>query len=92
MTLSRGPSGKSLDFKAFQQGVADTIKELGQVLGNLCNVVPSGAGIIVFFPSYRFLGNALAKWGTDGSVERWGRRRKVSAPTHPRERLNRLVS
>ena len=51
------------------------IGQLGQILLNFSNVIP--AGMIVFFPSYRFLNNAKVEWTKSGLLDKLGGKKKV---------------
>jgi chromosome transmission fidelity protein 1 len=49
--------------------------DLGQVIYNLCNICPDG--VVVFFPSYAFLGDVKKIWQESGLLERFGGKKKV---------------
>lgn len=49
--------------------------ELGQVLFNFANLVPSG--MVVFVPSYSFLHSVMAIWEKNGLLERLRTKKKV---------------
>lgn len=52
------------------------ITQLGQVLLNFANVIP--AGMIVFFPSYKFLNTAKDQWAKSGTLEKFASKKEVS--------------
>jgi chromosome transmission fidelity protein 1 len=64
-TLSRGPSGKEFNFTFSNRSDTEMIDELGRALLNVCTVVPDG--VVVFFPSYAYLGAIFARWDTSPS-------------------------
>lgn len=45
----------------------EALDELGRILFNLSRIVP--AGVVVFFPSYRFEENAVHRWQTTKQYE-----------------------
>ncbi|KIM43305.1 hypothetical protein M413DRAFT_18375 [Hebeloma cylindrosporum] len=75
LVVGRGPSGGDLEFKAEKQSDPAAIAQLGQVLLNFSNIVP--AGMIVFFPSYKFLNTAKAFWTKSGTLEKFGYKKEV---------------
>ncbi|KAI6039688.1 helicase C-terminal domain-containing protein [Pisolithus marmoratus] len=75
LILTKGPSGSLLEFKYAQQSNVQVLKELGQTILNLCNIVPRG--VIVFFPSYSSLGFAKKTWRTDRALEKFEAKKKV---------------
>ncbi len=46
------------------------ISQLGQVLLNFVNMIP--AGMIVFFPSYKFLNFSKESWKKSGLLDKFG--------------------
>lgn len=81
--MTKGPSGLHLEFKHAQQSDVQALKELGQIILNLCSVVPRG--MIVFFPSYTSLDTARKVWGAAHLLEKVGMKKKVG--TVCREKL-----
>ncbi|CAA7261430.1 unnamed protein product [Cyclocybe aegerita] len=75
LVVGKGPSGGELEFKADKQGDPAIISQLGQVLLNFANIVP--AGMIVFFPSYKFLNTAKALWAKSGTLEKYAAKKQV---------------
>jgi len=75
LLLTKGPSGSDLEFKFAQQSDQKIVSELGQVISNLCNVVPGG--MVVFFPSYTSLKFAREAWGQSGLMDKFGVKKKV---------------
>jgi len=51
------------------------IAQLGQVLLNFMGIVP--AGMIVFFPSYKFLNAAKAMWLKTGTLDKFALKKPV---------------
>ncbi|KAK7048171.1 ATP-dependent DNA helicase CHL1 [Favolaschia claudopus] len=74
VVVSKGPRG-ALDYKAGKQEDEAVIGELGQTLLNFASLVPRG--MIVFFPSYRFLNKAKAVWQKSGALTRFETKKKV---------------
>ncbi|KAK0441552.1 helicase C-terminal domain-containing protein [Armillaria borealis] len=75
LTISKGPRGGDLQYKAEKQVDKAVIEELGQIILNLTNIVPGG--MIVFFPSYKFLNTSKDNWKTGGVIERFSAKKKV---------------
>ncbi|KAG6332133.1 hypothetical protein ID866_6952 [Astraeus odoratus] len=75
LMLTKGPSGSLLEFKYEQQSNLQVLKELGQVILNLCNIVPRG--MVVFFPSYASLGSARRAWEAASLLDKFGAKKKV---------------
>ncbi|KAL0960811.1 hypothetical protein HGRIS_005830 [Hohenbuehelia grisea] len=53
MLVDKGPSGQILNFKSGNQSDLQLISELGKIIISLACITP--AGMVVFFPSYKFL-------------------------------------
>ena len=92
LVVNKGPDGGDLDFKADKQNNPATvgfylisfemyseckiqITQLGQVLLNFMSIVP--AGMIVFFPSYKFLNTAKAMWIKTGTLDKFALKKPV---------------
>ncbi|TFK70379.1 DNA repair helicase [Pluteus cervinus] len=75
LVLKKGPSGSQLEYKAEKKDDPGAIRELGQTISNLLNVVPSG--IVVFFSSYSFLNAVKKTWSGDGTIAKFGLKKKV---------------
>ncbi|KAH9480540.1 ATP-dependent DNA helicase CHL1 [Psilocybe cubensis] len=75
LVISKGPTGGELDFRADKQADPTTIGQLGQVLLNFANIIP--AGMIVFFPSYKFLRTANAQWKKSTMLEKFATKKEV---------------
>ncbi|KAJ4481923.1 helicase C-terminal domain-containing protein [Lentinula aciculospora] len=79
VAVSQGPSGRQLDFKAGKQGDPAVLADLGQIILNFTRIVPGG--MIVFFPSYKFLETAKSAWASategGGYLEKFGVKKKV---------------
>ena len=58
--------------------VGSKFGELGQLLLNLVNVVPTG--MVVFFSSYSILDTVRRLWSADRTLEKIGLRKKVRLP------------
>ena len=57
------------------------ITELGQIMLNFANIVPSG--MVVFFPSYAFLNDVRAIWQQSGLMDKLNAKKKVSRMVYP---------
>ncbi|PPR07101.1 hypothetical protein CVT24_010937 [Panaeolus cyanescens] len=75
LVIGKGPGGGELQFKAERQNDPAVIAQVGQVLLNFSNVIP--AGMIVFFPSYKFLNAVKAAWSQSGLIEKLAARKQV---------------
>ncbi|KAJ7729680.1 helicase C-terminal domain-containing protein [Mycena maculata] len=75
IVVGKGPRGGELEYKAGKQGEETVIGELGQILLNFAALVPRG--MIVFFPSYRFLNTAKEVWQKSGILGRFEGKKKV---------------
>ncbi|KAJ7505517.1 helicase C-terminal domain-containing protein [Mycena galericulata] len=75
IVVGKGPRGGELEYKSGKQADEDVIGELGQLLLNFAALVPRG--MIVFFPSYRFLNTAKALWQKSGLLARFEGKKKV---------------
>ncbi|KAF9219229.1 DNA repair helicase [Gyrodon lividus] len=75
LCLTKGPAGSIIEFKHAQQTDQRVLSELGQLILNLCNVVPGG--LVVFFPSYSSLGCARKTWNAAHLLHKFGLKKKV---------------
>ncbi|KAJ3888732.1 helicase C-terminal domain-containing protein [Lentinula edodes] len=78
VAVTKGPSGRELDFRAGKQGDSSTLSDLGQIILNFTRIIPGG--MIVFFPSYKFLENAKSAWALatgGGYLVKFGAKKKV---------------
>jgi hypothetical protein len=91
LVINKGPGGSSMEFKMANRGDKSLvpvftlspellanftqISELGRTLLNLTGLVPNG--LVVFFPSYPFLGCVKSSWAEDGTLGRLGSKKKV---------------
>ncbi|KAL4259654.1 ATP-dependent helicase Rad3/Chl1-like protein [Pleurotus pulmonarius] len=75
VALGNGPSGAELDYRAEQQQSDKTVTELGQILLNLCRLLP--AGTVAFFPSYKFLAKARTLWEKQGTLGKLTQRKQI---------------
>lgn len=76
LCISKGPTGSLLEFKYAQQTDQRLLNELGQLILNLCSVVPGG--MVVFFPSYSSLNHAQKAWQTTQHMVKFGVKKTVS--------------
>ncbi|KII90522.1 hypothetical protein PLICRDRAFT_697066 [Plicaturopsis crispa FD-325 SS-3] len=75
IVMSKGPRGGDLAFKFGNQGDPKLIAELGQILLNFTSLVPGG--LVVFFPSYKFLNAVKSAWETQGLLQKLNKKKKV---------------
>ena len=75
LCVTKGPAGSLLEFKYAQQTDQRLLGELGQLILNLCSVVPGG--MIVFFPSYSSLNLAQKSWNTTQHMVKFGVKKTV---------------
>ena len=70
--VTRGPSNIDFDFTFEKRNSTYMMDELGKCLTELSRTVPDG--MVVFFPSYAYLQQVVARWQTPGlasSTSRW---------------------
>lgn len=65
--VSQGAKGPELDFTYEKRNSKATIGALSGCLIDLCAAIPNG--LVVFFPSYRYLDNVLNVWKTQEARE-----------------------
>ncbi|KJA17484.1 hypothetical protein HYPSUDRAFT_146538 [Hypholoma sublateritium FD-334 SS-4] len=75
LVVGMGPTGAELEYKAKQQSDPVIIAQLGQILLNFANIVP--AGMIIFFPSYKFLNAAKGFWTGGGMLSKFSSKKEV---------------
>ncbi|KDQ09930.1 hypothetical protein BOTBODRAFT_58448 [Botryobasidium botryosum FD-172 SS1] len=75
LVMSRGPRGGEVQFKFASRGDKEVLGELGQTLFNLANLIPDG--MVVFFPSYAFLGQVKKLWQETGLLTKLGAKKAV---------------
>ncbi|KAJ1675151.1 ATP-dependent DNA helicase chl1 [Spiromyces aspiralis] len=75
VVIGRGPTGSPLRFTFDKQQDPAAIREAGQALASLVNVIKGG--VVVFFPSYGCLARMRRQWMAEGILARIERRKKV---------------
>ncbi|KAJ2087825.1 ATP-dependent DNA helicase chl1 [Coemansia sp. RSA 986] len=75
--IDKGPAGVSLKFALQDQSDVAKIRDAGNALAALCNVVPGG--VVVFFPSYSLLRKMHSEWLAAGIIGRISKRKPVFA-------------
>ncbi|XP_066907954.1 ATP-dependent DNA helicase DDX11 isoform X2 [Halyomorpha halys] len=75
IVLTKGPTGKPLDFSYESRSSLTTINEFGRVLVNICNIVP--AGIVCFFPSYEYENTIFEHLNKHGIIENISKKKQV---------------
>ncbi|KAJ2961754.1 hypothetical protein NQZ79_g2978 [Umbelopsis isabellina] len=62
LTVASGPSGMKLTYNYDSRSDAKLIDQTGQILANLCNVIPDG--VVCFFASYPYMETVYKRWST----------------------------
>ncbi|KAI0077191.1 DNA repair helicase [Panus rudis PR-1116 ss-1] len=75
LVLKKGPRGGDLQFKYDRRNDQGLIGELGQIMLNFANVIPSG--MVVFVPSYSFLTVLTSAWEKSGVLDKLRSKKKV---------------
>ncbi|EED93598.1 DNA helicase, partial [Thalassiosira pseudonana CCMP1335] len=73
--LSFGPTSHKLDFRHNSRSSNAMIDELGRVLLNMCNVVPSG--FVVFLPSYNYESQVFQRWRSTGMLAQIDKKKRI---------------
>ncbi|KAJ9095611.1 hypothetical protein QFC21_005482 [Naganishia friedmannii] len=73
--ILQGPSKKELEFKFDKRGDPSLLVELGTLLANIINLVPDG--VVIFLPSYSFLGKLKEVWQGNGTLNRLDAKKKL---------------
>ncbi|KAJ2567550.1 ATP-dependent DNA helicase chl1 [Coemansia sp. RSA 1822] len=89
LVIESGPTNSPLRFAFQDQQNTARIRECGQALAALCNVIPGG--IVVFFPSYALLSKMLLVWRENGIIERIARRKPVVTEDAHKDVLSEYV-
>ncbi|CAL1712032.1 unnamed protein product [Somion occarium] len=75
LVVKKGPRGGDLQFKFDRRNDQALLAELGQIMLNFANVVPSG--MVVFVPSYSFLHVLINAWESSGTLEKLRSKKRV---------------
>eukprot|EP00775_Hariotina_reticulata_P007938 gene7938-8134_t len=75
VSIGSGPSGRALDFRHESRSSIGVIDELGQLLLNLCAVVPEG--LVVFVPSFGYLELLVSRWSSSSLLARLAQRKQL---------------
>lgn len=70
-----GPTGQEFEFLFENRENTKMIQDLGQLLANVCTVVPDG--VVVFFPSYSFESWVVEQWTASGMLARISSKKKL---------------
>ena len=73
--LSTGPTSVKLDFRHSTRSSNQMIDELGRVIMNMCNVVPSG--FVVFLPSYKYESQVFQRWRSTGMLSQIDSKKRI---------------
>ena len=60
LPVAKGPRDVELDFTYEKRNAPTVIDALGNIIVELCTSIPDG--VVVFFPSYRYLDDVLLRW------------------------------
>ncbi|PKI71046.1 hypothetical protein CRG98_008627 [Punica granatum] len=75
VAVSRGPTGRFVDFSYTSRSSPAVIEELGLLICNLVTVVPKG--IVVFFSSFDYEGQIYNAWNASGILDRIKKKKRV---------------
>ncbi|GAB5589642.1 ATP-dependent DNA helicase chl1 [Umbelopsis nana] len=78
LTVASGPSGQQLMYNYEHRSDAKMMDQTGQILANLCNVIPDG--VVCFFASYPYMETVFKRWATAESgniLDRISKKKKV---------------
>lgn len=87
--LIRGPTGIEFEFNFHNQQNTKLLDELGRALQNLCNVVP--AGIVVFFPSYKFEDTVFKHLDISGIISKISAKKRVYREPKLTSQINMIL-
>lgn len=66
--VSQGPAGVPFEFTHKRKDDENLLKDLGRTLQNFISIIPDG--VVVFFPSFAFLQQAVKVWEMNGITNR----------------------
>lgn len=66
LPVTKGPQNVNFDFTYQKRNTAAIINALGCAIIGLCVTVPDG--VVIFFPSYRYLDDVMLHWQQDGQA------------------------
>ncbi|ORX98335.1 DNA repair helicase [Basidiobolus meristosporus CBS 931.73] len=75
LNIGESPTGYPLEFTYDRRSDHKMIDELGQVVANMCNIIPDG--VVCFFPSYSFLDSVYQRWESTGVLSRIRKKKKI---------------
>lgn len=70
-----GPTNQEMHFSFVNRDNKDMIVDLGRAVLNILSIAPNG--VVVFLPSYQFLGMTVELWKTGGMLDRMDKKKKV---------------
>ena len=79
LCVGKGPSNVPFKFNYQNRNTKPVMNELGSFLANIAQMVPDG--MVVFFPSYRYLETVLTHWKSGPLYERMASKKFVCTPT-----------
>ncbi|KAK9712077.1 ATP-dependent DNA helicase chl1 [Basidiobolus ranarum] len=75
LSIGESPTSYPLEFTFDKRSDNRMIDELGQVIANMCNIIPDG--VVCFFPSYSFLDSVYRRWDSIGVLSRIQKKKKL---------------
>ncbi|OUM58708.1 hypothetical protein PIROE2DRAFT_34546, partial [Piromyces sp. E2] len=75
MIVEKGPLGSPFIFNYENRNNQKMLKELGQLILNVINVIPDG--IVVFFPSYHYLNEVWEFWNNNNCLKQIGNKKRI---------------
>ncbi|KAK9792715.1 hypothetical protein WJX73_001436 [Symbiochloris irregularis] len=64
LPVGQGPTGLALELGHRRRSSDAMLDEIGRLLLNICQAIPQG--VVAFFPSFAFMGEAIAHWKATG--------------------------
>eukprot|EP00850_Spirogloea_muscicola_P017680 SM000154S01415 [mRNA] locus=s154:273508:278403:+ [translate_table: standard] len=68
LAISKGPTGKELNFGFKSRSSQTMTEELGRIMCNICTLVPDG--VVCFFPSFAYESEVHDTWHASGLMKR----------------------
>ncbi|KAK9511713.1 hypothetical protein O3M35_000321 [Rhynocoris fuscipes] len=90
IVVCKGPSGKIFDFSFNSRSSPEMINEIGRLLINVCNVVPSG--VVCFFPSYEYEKEVYEYFDKNDVIKKISLKKKVFREPKKASDVERVLS
>jgi len=75
MIVEKGPLGSPFLFNYENRNNTQMLKELGQLILNVVNVIPDG--VVIFFPSYHYLNEVWEFWNNNNYTKQIKTKKKI---------------